>query len=352
MLPVFLAVPGQPSTGSPSGTARTPVTGLAPSLPPRGGTAPRAPFFSFGYLVLTVALIGLYAILSFLGPHTILEIPLGLFALLFAPGYAIAALLFARQPGLTWAVSLPVTVGLSVVFNVLVGIVLLRVGSGLSTQLGALTDLAIDLFGLVLFGALEPGDAPVGKVSDVSEDLTGPVRALRHSLRFAGFSRGQSAAAVTLLVLILLVFGFIVYVAVSEPHRNLTVSFALYGPGGTVASLPSNATNTTVLGVVLTVSNDATPQGFQILVVSELVTHPNAPPKIIPWSQPLPLGQATKSLLALALGAGENSTVPVSFELTSAVNATLGYNLYTVSFTLENATGVPLQSFQLPLNIT
>jgi uncharacterized membrane protein len=352
MLPAFLVVPGQSAGGPPSTTTGGPVPAARRPVPTPATAPPQGRFYSYGYLVATALVMAVYAVVSYVQPHSVVDIPLGLFALLFAPGYALAAPLLARQPGLTAIVNLPIVVGLSVVFNVLAGIALLRVGPGLSTWDGAIIDLAATVLGLILFVARAAADPEVGPPPSVAQDLAGPLRALRQRLRLVGYSGGQRAAAVVLLVLIVAVLGFIVYVAVAQPHENLTVSFALYGPGGTVASLPSNGTNASVLGVVLTVSNGATAQTFQILVTSELVAHPNAPLTSIPWSQPLPLGRATESVLALPLGAGKNTTVPVAFELTSAGNSTMTFSLYTVTFTLESAAGTPIQSLSLPLNIT
>ena len=352
MLPVLLVVPGPPADAPPSTTGGDPTPAPPRWVPPPVASPPEARFYSYGYLAATAALMAVYALVSFFAPHSIIEIPLGLFALLFAPGYALAALLFARQPGLTWIVNLLIVVGLSVVFNVLVGIALLRVGPGLSTWSGALSDLGAALFGLIVFTVREAADTQAGPPPAVTQDLAGPLRALRQRLRLVGYSPGQRAAAVTLLALIVVVLGVIVYVAVAQPHEDLAVSFAMYGPAGTVDSLPSSGTNSSVLGVMLTVSNNGTAQGFQILVVSETVAFPHAPLTTIPWSQPLPLGRATESLLAFTLGGGKNTSMPISFELTSAGNSTMSFTLYTVSFTLESAAGTPIQSFQLPLNIT
>jgi uncharacterized membrane protein len=348
MLPVPPGALGQ-SAAYPPTTMRQDLTD-APSRQLSGPVPPSPPparFYSYGYLVVTLAVMAVYAAVSFVRPHSILEIPLGLFALLFAPGYALAAPLFARQPGLPWTVNLPITVGLSVVVNVLVGIALLRVGPGLSTRDSAIADLAIVLVGLIMFVAREAADTEVGSASSMFQDITNPVRDLRQRLRFVGFSGGQRAAAVTLLVLITLVFGFIVYVAVAEPHPGLAVSFGMVGPDGTVASIPSNATNSSTLSVGLTVSNSATAQGFQILVVAE--TSPRHPsPTNVSWSLPLPFGRATQSVLAFPLGAGKNTTVPVSFTLVNVGNYV---GNYTVTFTLESASGAPLKSLVLPLNI-
>jgi hypothetical protein len=359
MLSISLVVPGQSVSGPSSSTGAHQVYAPRPSVPP-SPVAPRpgARFYSYGLLCVVVVLLAAYAVVSYVGPHSAVEVPLGLFALLFAPGYAVAAPLFVRQPGLPWTVNLPITVGLSVVINVFVGIALLEVGTGLSTIDTAAADLGIALVGLIAFIARESIEAPSGPSSTVTQDLSGPLRALSQRLRWGGYSRGQRWVGATLLVLILVVFGFIVYVAVAEPHKVQAVSFAIYGPSGTVLSLPSNGTNTSVLAVVLTVTNNATPHGFQLAVLSELVAHPNTPPTTISWSQPLPLGRATESVLAFSLGAGRSTTLPVSFVLfapgtTPEVNSTtLRYSLYTVSFTLESATGIQIRSLELPLNIT
>jgi uncharacterized membrane protein len=359
MLPVFVAVPGSRTEvppgaayGDPSTAPRRPVpTAKASPSPPR--------FYSYGYLIVTAGLMAIYCLVTYFRPHSVVEIPLGLFALLFAPGYALAAPLFGRQPGLTWIVNLPITVALSVVFNVLVGIVLLRGGPGLRALDTAVVDLVATLFGLIVFTTREVLDPAPSPPSTVGEDLSGPLRVLGQRARMSGYSGGQRAVAVTLLVLILLVFGFIVYVAVAEPHKGLAVSLAMSGPGGTVASLPTNGTDSSVLTVVLTVSNGATAQVFEINVTSELTAHPNAVPTATTWAAPLSLGRATYSTTTLSfLGVGKNVTVPVSFVLTPAGTVKQSpplngfYSLYTVSFTLETTTGVAIQSLQLPLNIT
>jgi hypothetical protein len=344
MLPVLLVVSGRSANAPSSAPAASPASTPRPPASPPAASPPGAPFYSYGYLALTAALMVIYAIVSYVLPHSVLEIPLGLFALLFAPGYALAAPLFARQPGLSWTVNLPIVVGLSVVFNVLAGIALLLEGPGLTTWISAVIDLAAVVFGLLVFTAREATDPQPGTPPSVGEDLSRPLRSLRQRLRLTGYSRGQRAAAVTLLVLIVLVLGFIIYVAAAQPHEHLAVSFAMSGPGGTVSSLPSTGTNGSVLDVVLTVSNGATAQGLQIYVLSERVPSHGALTAVT-WTQPLPLGNATYSTLILPLGAKQTATVPVMFDLSAAGN-------YTLTFTLENASGAPIQSFQLPLVIT
>src|SRR5579859_7984794 len=123
MLSVLLVAPGR-STGTESSASEA---------------EPR--FYSVGYVAVSTALVAVYALVSYLQPHSLAEVPLGLFALLFAPGYALAAPLLARQPGLPWTLNLPIAAGLSVILNVLVGIVLLLVGPGLSIRYTAVADL-------------------------------------------------------------------------------------------------------------------------------------------------------------------------------------------------------------------
>lgn len=266
-----------------------------------------------------------YVGIVFLTPGSPVRIPLGVVELLFAPGYALGTILFLRRPLLPPLAEFSVAVGLSVVFNVLVGLLLSLFGLGLAVDWLVIADTVVVWAGVMVrvIGESEPG-------------VTGVSGPIRRQFRLPGVRASYRMPVYTLLVASVVAFAGVVYVSVAQPPTPATTSLALYGPDGTASSLPANLSVGVVGLVVLTVA-DGSVNGPIVLTLTTTLLGSSTNLTTVPWTQPLNLTSGTTSSLPLTIGTGQQISLTLTFQFLQPGD-------YAVTFSLEGTGGALLQS--------
>lgn len=290
-------------------------------------------FYRPEYLFGCAAAMILYLGVAVIVPTPVLEAPLGLAELLFVPGYAVGAVLFPGRSHLPWSASLAIVAGLSVAINIFLGLGALRLHDGLPPPLFATVASALALVALWVRLRSDPVLATEARqrVADLG--------------RMAGFTAGQRRGAFFLLAATAVVLVAIVYLSSVHPNVHPSETLALEGPGGSVATLPTTGSVRSVLAVWVSVTNGGAAQQLLLNVQSvNLSTNP-AGYHLVPWSQPLALGNATQSSTAFNLLAAQ----------TYVLNFTFSYSypgVYAIYLTLSGAGGATARTAALTVQIT
>lgn len=306
-------------------------------MPDPPAEAPSTIFLEGG-LAIVFAITLAYAGVVFLAPGNPVQVPLGFVELLFAPGYALGAILFVRKPLLPPTAEASVSVGLSVMFNVLTGLVLVSFGLGLAVVWLAIADIAVVWVGLVVKVAW-------GRARGV----TGVSQALSRELRLPGVGPAYRKAVYALLIASLLAFVGVVYLSVIQPPTAASTSLAIYGPSGTTSSVPKNLTTGEVGSVVLSIGDGYS--GGPIVLVVNATFVGSSPSNLtpVPWALPLVISPQTTSSLPLSLSYAQQSTMTITFEFTQpSPSATQPYAL---TFSLQTSGGTVLQGVTLGVNV-
>jgi hypothetical protein len=295
----------------------------APDVP--GGTMARTPdpppvgpeFYEERWLVIVTVISAIFVGVTLL-PRSLGTVLLGAFVLLVAPGFGLGAMLFGG-PGRKFsrAANFAMVVGLSVLYNGVVGIILLLWGPGLNALILGLAALAPVCLG-TLAQSRRRSTAPRFRLRN----------ALAETLRFPGFSSAQRMVLWALLAGTLLVFAAIAYEASVVPAGSGGLSVALTGPDGTTDTLPGSGALNTSFSILLSVrSGDALPAA--LLTVSSVPVGSTTPPRFtVAWSMPLSLGPGVASSERVAISAGGSISVPVSFNFSQAGS-------YVVTFSIS-----------------
>jgi uncharacterized membrane protein len=294
-------------------------------------TGPRETIFRESGLIALFLVTLVYVGVVFITPGSVVRIPLGLLELLFAPGYALCAILFIRRPLLPIAAEFSFSVGLSVVFNVLVGLILALTGPGLTATWLTVADAAAVSLGFVI--KVVTGNDP---------KLTGVRAAVAREFRLPGIRPAYRPAAYAVLLAIVVAFGVVVYVSIAQPPTKAPTSLALYGADGTTATLPTSLSAGAVGLVVVSVANGAQNGSIELVLIATVVgqSYTNLTP--VPWAPPLSLGPNTTSSLPLSVGYGHSTSITVTFEFAIAKD-------YAMAFSLHSASGGTLQDVTMGL---
>jgi len=266
-------------------------------------------------LLITTLVTLVFVVVSVLQLPWVL-IPLGLFVLFVAPGYAVVALLFSGRPLPSMALNAALVVAFSVVFNVLLGAVLFYFAIGPVSPLVGL-GVAVLCASATVIQLLRPRGVPP----------SAGIHLARAHLQLPGFTSGQRTAAYALFAGIVVTFGVIGYLSTLEPGRAPDLSLGVVGPDGTTNTLPTSGTVNSTLTVIVEVQNNATAQPFILSANSSIIGTNGTLWTIVPWVMPLRLAPNVTSSETLNLSSGEIDDVPVSFQFTSDGN-------YAVSFAL------------------
>ncbi len=263
------------------------------------------------------------------------QVPLGIFVLFFAPGFALAAFILGKRAFPSYPANLAVIVGLSVVFNVVFGTVLLYFSIGPVDAIGGAVAALLCFAASVAQSAHQPArrSRPIA-------------RRLWSSLGFAGFSVGQRAAAYALLAGVLVTFGAIGYIATLQPAAAPNLALVVVGPDGTTSTLPLGGAVNSTMAVIVEVRNNATAQTLTLSVNASLIGQNGTNYTSIPWAMPLLLGPLTASSEPLSLSKGVSESVDVSFQFEAAGDYVVGFSL-----TSPGATA-PVRSTTLSIEVT
>jgi uncharacterized membrane protein len=267
-------------------------------------------------LLITALLTGAFIVVAALRLPWIL-IPLGLFVLFVAPGYALAALLFGGEREIT---SLPLNialiVGFSLVVDVGIGTVALFFSIGpLSPIVGV--EVALLCF-IAVFVQFQRRHV-LGRKTHTPGFWSW--------IELPGFTSSQRTTAYVLFVGVLVTFGVIGLLSTLQPSNTPDLSLAVLGPNGTTSTLPSSGSVNSTLGVLLLVQNNATAQSLVLSVNSSLIGGNPAPSTSVPWVLPLQLAPGATSTEVLPLTHGETDSVAVSFQFADRGNYTISFSL-------------------------
>jgi uncharacterized membrane protein len=304
-------------------------------MPPAEGPSPSVSAIYDTKILSLVTLVAAAYLPTALVVGGVPQLLLGLFVLLVAPGYAIAAMLFGISDRFPVSVHAALIVALAVVFDSAVGTVYFVAAP-------RVPDLALFLGMLTTVLCLAATAIQVVRKRDL--DLTPVGGGLRRTFELPGFSRGQKVAAFALLGGILVTFGAIGYLSTIHPEGPPPVSVALLGPDGTTNTLPTGGSTDQVLDVLIVVGNNLSAQSLNLEVASTLTGVPPVPPANIPWSMPLRLGSGTESSTELGLAGGESQTVPVEFVYGASGS-------YVLTFAVQTLQGATLASATLGMTI-
>lgn len=297
----------------------------------RRSTGPQ--FYRHDALLVGMALAIAYLVVVSAKVGGVPEAVLGVAALFFLPGYAVASLLFGERSGLIPLGDLAVTVGFSVIFNGLVGLLLLALNQGLDSFWLAVGVAAVCVLaaGVGGFRVERPGASSIGAY-------------IRRELTLADAPRSVRRVALVLVVAILVATGGLFYVASLHPTEVLTAQMLL-APASNDSSVPSSGAAGQVLAVQAEIV-DGPPGGNLTLVV--VATAGGSPAggnvSLVGWNLPLHLSAGVESLDPLEVGPSGTSTVYVSFEFAIAGN-------YSIEFGLTSDGGGSLDTVTLPLAI-
>ena len=295
-------------------------------------------------LVLTV-LTAIYCVATIFPGTVWLTVPLGLLTLLVTPGYGLVAIAVGERPQWPWYFTTVVVVGLSVAFNVLIGLLLVHGDYGLLPLVLAISSLFVLFLGGVAQFARADSTADARFVTMV-----------RSELGLAGFTAAQRTAAYALLVAIVLVLAGLTYIASVNPREKSDVSLGITGPDGSSTTLPIGFPTMAPTTLVITVGNDNSAQAWILRIstnatlagnpgVNGTVPPPFIPPPVanrsVPWTSPLYLANGIDSETALGvLTSNEVITLNVTVQFNATVtNETRSFTDYTVTFQLIPAAG-------------
>ncbi len=261
-------------------------------------------------------------------------VPLGIAVLFFAPGYAVAALLFGKRPLPTLAANFALVVGFSVLVNAVFGTVLLYFAVGPLSPLVGLCDAVVCVFGTVVqYGRPAAHGAPWSP-------------RLASYFELPAFSTGQKAAAVALLAAILVTFGAIGYLAAAQPSQSPDLSMTVVGPDGTTSTIPTSGIVNATYTVIVEVQNGATAQSFTLTLNSTLVGANTTNRTVIPWSMPLALAANVTSSEPVSLAGKASEPISVEFDFSTPGD-------YAISFALSTPTSaVPVRNVSITVDIT
>ncbi|MGA8275963.1 MAG: DUF1616 domain-containing protein [Thermoplasmata archaeon] len=276
-------------------------------------------FFRRSYLFLLTLLTGIYAVVVLIAPTPWVDLPLGLLTLLIVPGYAVGALAFGAKPRWPWSLTFALVVGLSVAFNVAMGLILLEFKLGLPAPAFAVVSLVLLLLATVVWIVTQPVESGSRFTAYLGEEL-----------RLPGHSPAQQAVGYALLLGIVLVIVLIIYIASIFPAPAAQLSFGITGPGGTSANLPPTGNVSQVLTIYIVIGNNATSQTL-LLEVSSAVANSSPSYTKVKWTQPLPLGNGTSSSEPLNLNASGSMTVHFRFSFLTRATYVLTFILATPS---------------------
>jgi uncharacterized membrane protein len=314
-------------------------------LPELRPTAPVVSYYTRTYLVTTAVLVVAYTVLVLFHGPVLVQTALGLFAFFVAPGYGLCAALLGRGTTVPPMAFFAIVIGLSVVVNVLVGVILLVFGDGLPAQILGAVDSTVVIFGAVVFEFERPISGPAPAIKAPAPGPTPRSPLLRSILVPAGYSSGQRAVAYAILVATIAVFGYLAYISTVHPTDQPDVNLGVYGPGGNTNSLPASAAVGQVVAVNVSIGNNASTLAVNLVVQSYLnSTGPPANFTSTPWSG------------ALALGPGVESEDSLQLPADAAVSLLLHFHFdqsggYIVSISLDLPSGQPLRSVAFPIMI-
>lgn len=307
--------------------------------------APVVSYYRRSYLLTTTALVVAYTLLvAFRGP-VLAQTVFGLFAFFVAPGYALGAVLFGRGTTIPPAAFFAIVIGLSVVANVMIGVIFLALGVGIPARILGAIDSTIVVLGFVVYELQQSVPPPAPATAVPAPAPVARPHGLREILVPAGYTSSQRAAAYAIVVATIAVFGYIAYISTLHPTDSADVNLGVFGSGGSSDPLPQSAGVGQVVAVNVTLGNNASVLQADLVVQSYLnSTGPPATFTSIPWAGSLALGPGIESEDNLQLPADATVSLLIHFEFGQAGG-------YIVSISLELPSGAALRTVAFPITV-
>ncbi|MCE7699417.1 MAG: DUF1616 domain-containing protein [Methanobacterium paludis] len=215
--------------------------------------------------LILVFLITALCILFVLTPklsHTFVRTLLGLFLILFIPGYSLIAALFPKKDDLEGIERAALSFGLSVAVTPLIGLALNYTSWGIRLT-PILISLSAFTFIMVFVAYLRRIRAPL------EERFSVPFGSLPDRIRgqFKGESRNSKILSIVLIITIVLAVATTVYIVVNPHQGEKFTEFYILGPNGTAADYPTNMTSGEIGSVIIGVVNhEYQPVNYSLVV--------------------------------------------------------------------------------------
>ncbi|MGP8024374.1 MAG: DUF1616 domain-containing protein [Methanobacterium sp.] len=254
-------------------------------------------------LILFVTIITVMFILTPFLSVTIPRTILGLFLIIFIPGYALTAVLFPKTGDLKSLERLIVSVGLSIAITPIIGLILNYTTYGI--QLNSILLLLSSLTVLLIFVAYWRRRL-VKPENRFSVDFTGSVKNLFS--KFSKESRVGKLSSVFLIVSVLLALSATMYV-IFEPKEEIEsfTEFYILGPGGVASEYPvyltSGEKSNLTIGIV---NHERKPTTYNLVVTSD---------GIVQINQQITLNDQQTLQIPFTFTAGQPGTREMNFNL-------------------------------------
>ncbi len=253
---------------------------------------------------------------------TVIRTILGLFLILFIPGYSLIAALFPKKEDLDGIERAALSFGLSIAVTPLIGLALNYTPFGIR-----LTPILISLSAftllMLLIAFIRRRRVPEGEKFFVN--FGGTLSSIKDS--FAGESKTSKILSIILILTIILAIATTVYIIVKPKQGESFTEFYLLGPNGKASDYPTNLTvgqnGTVIIGVV---NHEYQTVNYQLVVTTN---------------------GTIMSQQNITLTNGNKTEIPYSFTAGSAGNKEIEFLLYK----LPDTTNV-YRSLHLFVNMT
>lgn len=263
-----------------------------------------------------------------------IRVVLGIGLIFLLPGYALSSVLWGSEAKLSFTDRIVFVVGLSVSLVVLSVILLSVTGVGIGL-LSVSLSLGYETLVLCILGTGVRWRRQDGPPREILE----AVSRLRLFLR-------EDRAFWTVVAALLLVAVILVYLNFSEAPPPLSTQFYVFGPDGTIGTLPRDLAVNQTAALVVGVQNGATTDVPFVVTVCLVPGNVSCPSQSIlnsTWTSNLSLTPATSYVLNLTVPAGSLAQNALTFAV--AVSGS-----YVLSLTL-NGGGLQREA-RIPLTVT
>ena len=234
---------------------------------------------------------------------TFIRTILGLFLILFIPGYSLIAALFPRKDDLDGIERVALSFGLSIAVTPLIGLALNYTPFGIR-----LTPILISLSAftivMIIIAYFRRRIVPEGEKYYVNFGRS--ISSIKGM--FKGESKTSKLLSIILIISILLAIGTTVYIIIKPKQGETFTEFYILGPGGQASNYPTN----------LTVGQNAS-------VIIGIVNHEQ---KTVEYNLVVTSNGAVMSNMNITLAEGNTTEIPYSFSSSTAGNKTIEFLLY------------------------
>jgi uncharacterized membrane protein len=194
----------------------------------------------FGLDLLVILFLTLITVVFVILPplnDTFIRTILGLFLILFIPGYSLIAFLFPKKDDLDGIERLALSFGLSIAITPLIGLALNYTPWGI--RLDPIL-VVLSVFTILMVAAAYIRRLKVPEKSRFSVDFAGFFKSLRGTINKG--SKADKILSVILIISIILAISTTVYIIVKPKEGEKFTEFYLLGPGGKASDYPTNLT--------------------------------------------------------------------------------------------------------------